>query len=84
MKAKNKLTFGNQLEFKKWAKAQGLNPDIYYFDNISTVDAEDPCWCPDIPNVYANGKLTWEKALQKINDYFKKKHEIRKDYKHGM
>ena len=68
-----KFTFANQLEFKAWAKKKGLNPDWYYFDSISVVDAKDSCHCPDIPRVLANGKSTWEQAFRTISNYFKQK-----------
>lgn len=68
-----KLTFANQLEFKAWAKKKGLNPDWYYFDNISVVDSKDPCFCPDIPDVLANGKSTWNEAFNVIASYFSSK-----------
>ena len=68
-----KLTFANQLDFKKWAEKKGLNPNWYYFDSISVVDAKDPCHCTDISGVLANGKSTWEKAFQVISSYFKQK-----------
>lgn len=67
-----KLTFANQLEFKAWAKKQGLNPDWYYFDSTAIVDAKDPCFCPDIPDVKANGKSTWREVLQKLSGYFQR------------
>ena len=66
-----KLTFANQLKFKVWAKKKGLNPDWYYFDNVSVVDAKDLCFCPDIPGILANGKYRWDKAFQVISGYFK-------------
>ena len=65
-----KLTFANQLDFKKWAEKKGLNPNWYYFDSISVVDAVNPR-CPDIPGVLANGKSTWNEALCVISSYFK-------------
>ena len=66
-----KLTFANQLEFKSWAKKKGLNPNWYYFDSISVVDAVNPR-CPDIPGVLANGKSTWNEVLQKLSGYFQR------------
>ena len=68
-----KLTFANQLNFKKWAEKKGLNRNWYYFDSISVVDAKDPCHCPDIPGILANGKYTWNEAFNVISDYFKQK-----------
>ena len=67
-----KFTFANQLEFKAWAKKNGLNPDWYYFDSTAIVDAKDPCFCPDIPGVKANGKSTWREVLQKLSEYFQR------------
>lgn len=66
----NKLTYANQLEFKSWAKTQGLDSDWYYFDFITVVDAKDPCYCPDIPGILANGENTWAEALATIKRYF--------------
>lgn len=66
------LYFSNQLEFKSWARRCGLNKKNgadFYFDNVSCVDAtrEDQ---PTIPNVRADGTMTWYDALHILKAYF--------------
>ena len=74
------LTYERQFEFKKWAKARGLNRRKgadFYFDYVTAVDATDFNQ-PDIPGVVANGTMTWEEAFKKLEDYFanKKKKKV--------
>lgn len=67
-----KLTYSNQLEFKKWAKKYGLtkkNGADYYFDSIYAVDATDENQ-PDIKGVIANGTMTFGEALEMLKKHF--------------
>lgn len=73
-KSQNKLCYGNQMEFKSWAKHHGLskkNGADYYFDYITPVDARDPMKQSNIPGFLANGKTTWGEALKILKNYFK-------------
>ena len=68
------LVYNNQMDFKNWARRQGLskkNGANYYFDNITPVDARDPFKQNDIPGFLANGKTTWGEALEILKKYFK-------------
>ena len=73
-KSQNKLCYGNQLEFKSWAKRHRLskkNGADYYFDYITPVDGRDPMKQSNIPGFLANGKTTWGEALNILKTYFK-------------
>ena len=73
-KSQNKLCYGNQLEFKSWAKCHGLskkNGADYYFDCITPVDARDPMKQNNIPGFLADGNTTWAEALKILKTYFK-------------
>ena len=68
------LVYSNQLDFKHWAKRQGLskkNGADFYFDYITPVDARDPMGQNDIPGFLADGNTTWGKALKILKNYFK-------------
>lgn len=63
------LEYDNQLEFKKWASANGLDSNNYYFDCTTPVDTRG--WIqPDIPGLYADGSKTWREALDILKNYF--------------
>lgn len=69
----DKLTYGNQLEFKKWAKRHGLTKKAgadYYFDSIYAVDARKSSQ-PTIRGVVADGSLTFREAAAKLKKHFK-------------
>lgn len=73
-KSQNKLCYGNQMEFKSWAKHHGLskkNGADYYFDYITPVDGRDPMKQSNIPGFLANGKTTWGEALKILKNHFK-------------
>ena len=68
------LVYSNQMEFKRWARRQGLskkNGADYYFDSITPVDARDPMKQNNIPGFLADGKTTWGEALNILKKYFK-------------
>ena len=68
------LVYSNQMEFKSWARRQGLskkNGADYYFDCITPVDARDPMNQCSIPGFLANGNTTWGEALEILKKYFK-------------
>ena len=68
------LVYNNQMEFKRWARRQGLskkNGADYYFDNIYPVDARDPMGQNNIPGFLADGNTTWGEALKILKNYFK-------------
>lgn len=68
------LVYSNQMEFKRWARRQGLskkNGADYYFDSIYPVDARDPMSQNTIPGFTTNGKTTWGEALKILKNYFK-------------
>lgn len=68
------LVYSNQMEFKRWARRQGLskkNGADYYFDCITPVDARDPMGQNDIPGFLADGNTTWGEALKILKNYFK-------------
>lgn len=68
-----KLTYDGQLEFKKWAKTQGLskkNGVDFYFDNIECVDGRDPHDQSTIRGVVCDGSLTWGEAARRLRKYF--------------
>lgn len=68
------LVYSNQMEFKRWARRQGLskkNGADYYFDNITPVDARDPMKQNNIPGFLADGGTTWGEALKILKKYFK-------------
>ena len=68
------LVYSNQMEFKRWARCQGLskkNGADYYFDCITPVDARDPMSQNNIPGFLADGNTTWGEALKILKDYFK-------------
>jgi len=68
------LVYSNQLDFKNWAKRQGLsmkNGADYYFDYITPVDARDPMNQCNIPGFLADGNTTWGEALKILKNYFK-------------
>ena len=68
------LVYSNQMDFKRWARRQGLskkNGADFYFDSITPVDARDPMGQNDIPGFLADGHTTWGEALKILKDYFK-------------
>lgn len=68
------LVYSNQMEFKRWARRQGLskkNGADYYFDHITPVDAHDLMGQNDIPGFLADGNTTWGEALKILKNYFK-------------
>ena len=68
------LVYSNQMEFKRWARRQGLskkNGADYYFDSVTPVDARDPMKQNNIPGFLADGKTTWGEALNILKRYFK-------------
>lgn len=68
------LVYSNQMEFKRWARRQGLskkNGADYYFDHITPVDARDLMGQNDIPGFLADGNTTWGEALKILKNYFK-------------
>lgn len=67
------LVYSNQLDFKNWARRQGLtkkNGADFYFDYITPVDARDPMGQNNIPGFLANGHTTWGEALKILKEYF--------------
>ena len=59
-----KLTYENQMEFKRWARAaRGLDKTKYYFDFVQAVDAKTD---KDIQEVQADGSLSWDEAATKL------------------
>ena len=68
------FVYSNQMEFKRWARRQGLskkNGADYYFDHITPVDARDLMGQNDIPGFLADGNTTWGEALKILKNYFK-------------
>lgn len=58
------LTYENQLEFKRWARAaKGLDKTKYYFDFVQAVDAKTD---KDIQEVQADGSLSWDEAATRL------------------
>lgn len=68
----SKLTYSNQLDFKKWARQHGLTKTAgadYYFDYITPVDATNQNM-PSIKGFYADGKTTFGEALEILKKHF--------------
>ena len=64
LEAARLLTYENQLEFKRWAKAaKGLDKTKYYFDFVQAVDSRTD---KDVSGVRADGSLTWNEAATKL------------------
>lgn len=55
------LTYANQLEFKAYAKSQGIDQNAFYFDCVTGVNALTN---KDIPGLTADSTLTFGQALQ--------------------
>lgn len=62
------LIYFNQMDFKQYAANRGIARDKYYFDYTTCVNATTD---KDIPNVVADGSLTWDQAMQRLKIYFK-------------
>lgn len=65
-KSTNKLTYGNQLEFKKWVRKELKIGDVFYFDYITGVWAES---AEDIPGLVADGNDTWGEAKEILANF---------------
>ena len=77
-----KVDYDGQLYFKAWFYAELLNrnikskeevkdlmkKDLFYFDNVSCVDAKSS---KDIPDVRCDGKQTANELFDKLVEYFK-------------
>ena len=64
------LVYGNQLDFAKWARKNGIskkNGADFYFDSTVPVDAKTN---KDIPGFAADGTVTWNEALQILKKHF--------------
>lgn len=67
------LVYGNQMEFKRWARCQGLSKENgadYYFDYVTPVDTRDLIQQKVIPGFLADGNTTWGEALNMLKKYF--------------
>ena len=72
-KSEQRLTYSNQMEFKSWARKNGLtqkNGARYYFDSIFAVHDNGMTSQDTIRGVIANGSLTWGEALFKLKLHF--------------
>ena len=67
------LRYDNQLEFKRWARRNGVTKKAgadFYFDYITPVDATKPRQ-PNIKGFYADGRTTFYEALKILKKHFK-------------